>query len=99
MPAQGVGWVFVLGRHALQPVHLRLLLRVGWGTYATRAMFVGIGVGLLGRSGVEDGGVGSWLLSSSSVDNSWTTRVEVGGSHIERRLVSVPCWFLAWRLV
>ena len=29
MPAQGVGWVFVLGRHALQPVHLRLRLR-GW---------------------------------------------------------------------
>ena len=39
----------------------------------TRAMFVGAGVGLLGRSGVGDDGVVSWLLSSSSVDNSWTT--------------------------
>ena len=35
-----------------------------------RAMFVGAGVGLLGRFGVGDGGVVSWLLSSSSVDNS-----------------------------
>ena len=43
----------------------------------TRAMFVGAGVGLLGRSGVGDGGVASWLLSLSSVDNSWTTGVEV----------------------
>ena len=41
----------------------------------TRAMFVGAGVGLLGRSRVGDGGVASWLLSSSSVDNSWTTGV------------------------
>ena len=29
----------------------------GLGTYVTRAMFVGAGVGLLGRSGVGDGGV------------------------------------------
>ena len=43
-------------------------------------MFVGAGVGLLDRSGVGDGGVGSWLLSSSSVDNSWTTGVEVVGA-------------------
>ena len=55
------------------------------------AMFVSVGVGLLERSGVGDGGVGSWLLSSSSVDNFWTTRVEVGGSRTGRRLVSVPC--------
>ena len=60
-------------------------------------MFVGAGVGLLGRSGVGDGGIGSWLLPSSSVDNSWTTGVEVGGSCNGRRLVSVPYWFLAWR--
>ena len=64
-----------------------------------RAMFVGAGVGLLGHSGVGDGGVGSWLLSLSLVDNSWTTGVEVGGSHTGRRLVSVPCWFLAWRRI
>ena len=54
-------------------------------------MFVGVGVGLLGCSGVGDGGVGSWLLSLLLVDNSWTTGVEVGGSRIGRRLVSVPC--------
>ena len=54
-------------------------------------MFVGAGVGLLGRSGVGDGGVGSWLLPSSLVDNSWTIGVEVGGSRTGRRLVSVPC--------
>ena len=65
----------------------------------TRAMFVGAGVGLLGGSGVGDGGVALWLLSSSSVDNSWTTGVEVDGTRTGRRLVSVPCWFLAWRLV
>ena len=67
--------------------------------YVTRAMFVDAGIGLLGRSGVGDGGVGSWLLSSSSVDNSWTTGVEVDGTRTGRRLVSVPCWFLAWRHV
>ena len=67
--------------------------------YVTRAMFVGAGVGLPGHSGIEDGGVVSWLLSSSLVDNSWTTGVEVDGTHTKRRLVSVPCWFLAWRLV
>ena len=65
----------------------------------TRAMFVGAGVGLLGRSGVGDGGVASWLLSSSSVDNSWTTGVEVDGTRTGRCLVSVPCWFLAYSLV
>ena len=54
-------------------------------------MFVGAGVGLLGRSGVKDGRVGSWLLPLSSVDNSWTTGVEVGGSRTGRHLVSVPC--------
>ena len=64
-----------------------------------RAMFVSTGVGLLGRSGVGDGGVGYWLLPSSAVDNSWTTRVEVGGSRTGHCLVSVPCWFLAWRRV
>ena len=36
----------------------------------TRAMFVGVGVGLLGCSGVGDSGVASWLLFSSLVDNS-----------------------------
>ena len=36
----------------------------------TRAMFVGVGVGLLGRSGVGDPRVVSWSVSSSSVDNS-----------------------------
>ena len=54
-------------------------------------MFVGAGVGLLDRSGVGDGGVGSWLLPLSSVDNFWTTGVEVGGSRTGRRLVTVPC--------
>ena len=39
------------------------------------------------------------LLSSSSVDNSWTTGVEVDGTRTGRRLVFVPCWFLAWRRV
>ena len=43
----------------------------------TRAMFVVAGVGLLGRSGVGDRGVVLWLVSSSSVDNSWTTGVKV----------------------
>ena len=65
----------------------------------TRAMFVGAGVGLLGRSGVGDGGVVSWLLSSSSVGNSWTTGVEVERTHTGGCLVSVPCWFLACNLV
>ena len=65
----------------------------------TRAMFVGAGVGLLGCSGVGDGGVASWLLSSSSVDNSWTTGVEVDGTCTGRCLVFIPCWFLACRLV
>ena len=36
----------------------------------TRAMFVGVGVGLLGRSRIGDRGVVSWLVSSSSIDNS-----------------------------
>ena len=54
-------------------------------------MFVGVGVGLLGRSGVGDGGVALWLLSSSSVDNSWTTGVEVDKTRIGRCLVSFPC--------
>ena len=61
----------------------------------TRAMFVGVGVGLLGRSGVGDRGVVSWLLSSSSVDNSWTTGVEVEGTHTGGCWVSGPRWFLA----
>ena len=65
----------------------------------TRAMFVGAGVGLLGRSGVGDGGVVSWLLSLSSVDNSWTTGVEVEGTRTRRCLVSVPCWFLVYNLI
>ena len=56
----------------------------------TRAMFVGTGVGVLGRSGVGDGGVVLWLLSSSSVDNSWTTGVEVEGTRTGRCLVFVP---------
>ena len=72
---------------------------VGLGTYVTMAMFVGAGVGLLGCSVVGDGGVGSWVLSSSSVDSSWITRVEVDGICTGRRLVSVPCWFLAGRRV
>ena len=57
----------------------------------TRAMFVGAGVGFLGCSGVGDVGVVSWLLSSSSVDNSWTTGVEVEGTRNGGCLVSVPC--------
>ena len=61
----------------------------------TRAMFVGAGVGLLGRSGVGDRGVVSWLLSSSLVDNSCTTGGEVEGTFIGGCLVSVPSWFLA----
>ena len=65
----------------------------------TRAMFVGAGVGLLGRSGVGDGGVASWLLSSSLVDNSWTIGVEVDGTRTGCCLVSVPYWFLACSLV
>ena len=36
----------------------------------TRAMFVGAGIGLLGRFGVGDCEVVLWLVSSSSVDNS-----------------------------
>ena len=63
------------------------------------AMFVGAGVGLLGCSMVGDGGVGSWVLSSSLVDKSWITRVDVGGTRTGRRLVSVPCLFLARRRV
>ena len=63
------------------------------------AMFVGAGVGLLGCSVVEDGGVGLWMLSSSLVDKSWITRVEVGGTCTGRRLVSVLCSFLAGRRV
>ena len=59
----------------------------------TRAMFVGAGVGLLGRSGVGDCGVVSWLLSSS-VDNSWITGGEVEGTFTEGCFVSVPRWFL-----
>ena len=51
----------------------------------TRAMFVGGGVGLLGRSGVGDRGVVSWLLSLSSVNNSWTIGVEVEGSRYPYR--------------
>ena len=62
-------------------------------------MFVGAGVGFLGHSGVGDGGVALWLLSSSLVDNSWTTGVEVDGTYTGRCLVSVPCWFLACSLV
>ena len=65
----------------------------------TRSMFVGAGVGLLGRSGVGDGGVVSWLLSLSSVDNSWTTRVEVEWTCTGCCLVSVSCWFFACNLV
>ena len=57
----------------------------------TRAMFVGAGVGLLDRSGVVDHGVVLWLVSSSSVDNSWTTGVEVEGTRTRGCLVSVPC--------
>ena len=56
----------------------------------TRAMFVGAGVGLLGHSGVGDRGVVSWLLSSSSVDNSWTTGGKVEGTLTGGCLVSVP---------
>ena len=62
-------------------------------------MFVGAGVSLLGCSVVGDGGVGSWVLSSSSVDKSWITGVEVGGTCIDRRLVSLPFSFLAGRRV
>ena len=61
----------------------------------TRVMFVGASVGLLGRSGVGDRGVVSWLVSSSSVDNSWTTGVEVEGTGTRGCLISVPRWFLA----
>ena len=63
------------------------------------AIFVGAGVGLLGCFVVGDDGVGSWVLSSSSVDNSWITGVEVGGTCTSRRLVSVPCLLLAGRRV
>ena len=63
------------------------------------AMFVGAGVGLLDCSVVGDGGVGSWVLSSLSVDNSWITGVEVGGFCTGHRLVSVPYLFLAGRHV
>ena len=63
------------------------------------AMFVGAAVGLLGCSVVGDGGVSSWVLSSSSVDNSWITGVEVEGTCTGRRLVSIPCSFLAGRRV
>ena len=62
----------------------------------TRAIFVGAGVGLLGCSEVGDGGVASWLLSSSSVDNSWTIGVEVDGTRTGRCLVSIGSWFVAW---
>ena len=58
-------------------------------------MFGGAGVGLLGRSGVGDCGVVSGLMSSSSVDNSCTTGVEVEGTGTGGcYLVSVPHWFL-----
>ena len=57
----------------------------------TMATFVGAGVGLLAYSVVGDGGSGSWVLSSSSVDNSWITGVEVDETCTGRRLVSVPC--------
>ena len=63
------------------------------------AKLVGARIGLLGCSVVGDGGVGSWVLSSSSVDNSWITGVEVEGTCTGRRLVSVPCSFLAGRRV
>ena len=62
-------------------------------------MFVGAEVGLLDCSVVGNGGVGSWVLSSSSVEKSWITRVEVGGIRTGRRLVSVLCSFLAGRWV
>ena len=65
----------------------------------TRAMFVGAGVGLRSHSGVGDGGVISYLLSSSSIDNSWTTEVEVEETCIGRCLVSVPYSFLTCNLV
>ena len=59
-------------------------------------MFGSAGVGLLGRSRVGDRGVGWGLMSSSLVDNSYTTRVEVEGTGTRGcYLVSVPCWFLA----
>ena len=57
----------------------------------TRAIFGGVGVGLLGRSGVGDLGVVSGLMPSSSVDNSYTAGVEVEGKGIGGCcLVSVP---------
>ena len=65
----------------------------------TRAMFVGVGVGLLGHFGVGDRGVVSWLVSSSLVDNSWTIGVEVEGTGTEGCLVSVLRWFLAYNRV
>ena len=65
----------------------------------TMAMLVGAGVGILGFSVVGDGGVGSWVLSSSLVDNSWITGVEVDGICTSRCLVSVPYWFLAGRRI
>ena len=65
----------------------------------TRAIFVGVGVGLLSRSGVGDRRVVSWLVSSSLVDNSWTTGIEVEGTHTGGCLVSDPRWFLACKRV
>ena len=58
----------------------------------TRAMFGGVGVGLLGRSGVGDLRVVSWLMASSLVDNSCTAGVEVEGIGTGGCcLVSFPC--------
>ena len=59
-------------------------------------MFGGAGVGLLGHSEVGDLGVVSGLMPSSSVDNSYTTGVEVKGKGTGGcYLVSMPHWFLA----
>ena len=62
----------------------------------TSAIFGGIGVGLLGRSGVGDLGVVSGLMPSSSIDNSCITGVAVEGKGTGCCcLVLVPRWFLA----
>ena len=61
-----------------------------------RAISGGIGVGLLGRSGVGDLGVVLGLMPSSLIDNSCITGVVVEGKGTGGCcLVSVPCWFLA----